>query len=654
VKKICYLLILLSFGANAQTNNQINLPAFVSFQEMAPKFFQTYSLPETKEYNQYVFAKKPNGWHILLIEYKNHKKELEDQLFWDRSTQTYLKLNFPALLSDEGNQIPKDYNTWDNQYFNAILPYYGYVGWDVDIIKDYGAKQNLSDSVLNALARAYASCAANLLGNNTGFGNPDSQFQIKCTLNSLSKEQLDTYRKYEHLCIETYKRLWKLNPRFENFVGDIYTVYSNEIMNSFLTLRYYQNEEEAHKELTPNLYDPFYIATAKNYLASCDSNAVIFTNGDSDTFPLLYVQEEEGFRKDVLVINISLLQLPQYINHLFDRIGLSEPISTYIDKELYKNGSLQYAYIINKLNKDQPAEIKNLMTFINSTDSTTKFKNGSDYLTYIPTNHLQLTVNKKNTITHHIVEPDDSIKIEAKMNWTLKNDQAIYQNEIAMLDIISCANFKRPIYFAITVSEENCLNLEKYFQLDGLAYKIVPIKCDTYQNYDYGRINTSSLFNKFKNVFFYANLDNDSVYLSTNHKRMISTFRNQYARLATALIDEAKPDSAKEIVALCFKRFPSTKNPLDYFAIPLIKCYFKLNEFELANSLATDLVNTYSTDLEACQNHNLSLTNDDKMKIKIALYILNELNSLSINFNQDDLGKVIKSKIEKYQNSFDL
>ena len=654
MKRLLYLIILFSFSTYAQNNNLVKLPEYPSFQDMALTFFKTYSLPETQGYNQYVFAKKPNGWHILLIEYKTYRKELEDQLFWDRSTNTYQKLSFPESENVEEPEIPKAFDTWDNQYFNAISPYYGYVGWNNDVIKDYGTKQNLSDSVLNALARAYTSYAANLFGNTTGFGDSTLQFKKGSGLNSLSREQLETYRKFEHLGIETYKKLWKQNPRFENFVGDIYTVYSNEIMNSFLTLRYYQNEEEAHKELTKHLYDSFYICTAKNYLASCDSNAVIFTNGDSDTFPLLYVQEEEGFRKDVLVVNVSLLQLPGYINHLFHKFGQSDPLSVQINKDLYRSGSLQYVYIISKLPNDKPAEISELMSFMSSSVTTTKFKNGNEYLPYIPTNHFKFTVNKQNAIGCKIVEPKDFNKIETTMDWTIKNTQAIYQNEIAILDIVFCTNFKRPIYFATTVSDDSFLGLEKYFQLEGLAYQIVPIKYDTYKDYDYGKVNTNSLYHKLKYKFCYSNLDNDSIILSSSHLQMISNFRNHYTKLAAALIDENKPDSAKEIVNLCFKRFPAKKIPIDYFTIPLIKCYYRLNEANMANSLANLLVNQYIADLEKFQNNNLTLTEADKTKIKVALYALNVLNNLTSEFNQSDLEKTIKLKIEKYQNSIDL
>jgi hypothetical protein len=87
-------------------------------------------------------------------------------------------------------------------------------------------------------------------------------------------------------------------------------------MTAFLDLRTLQNEEEAQKEITGPLYNDFFLDMARNYLSSCDSNAILFTNGDNDTYPLLYLQAAEGYRQDVMVINRSLLNVNNYINRL--------------------------------------------------------------------------------------------------------------------------------------------------------------------------------------------------------------------------------------------------------------------------------------------------------------------------------------------------
>lgn len=644
MKKLLILLLVLCLKANAQNNAPVQLPVYPSFTQMATEFFQHYTLAEAYP-KEYYFAKKPNGWHILLVDRNNKygdRQVIEDYLFWDRSKKSYLPLTLPKNESAEVAKIPFAYDTWDNKYFGSISPYFGYAGWDADVIKDYGILQNLSDTLLNALARAYTSYAANLLSNNTGLSDSKVRFDLKPVLNSLSPEQLETYRKYEHLGIETYKKLWKLNPKFENFVGDIYLVYSNEIMNSFLTLRYFQNEAEAKKELDQPLYDPFYVATAKNYLSSCDPNAILFTNGDSDTFPLLYVQAKEGFRTDVLVVNICLLGTGRYMNHLFYKIGQSKPLSVSLDKNLYINDSKQIVCVIEKTKG--PTEVKELIKFIGSSDTAAKYNYGTEYWDYV-TPDLKINVNKDNVLHKKIVAQSESDKIEPLMEWNLGKRQYINQNDLAILDILSSSNFQRPVYFAITVSDELYLGLELYFQLEGLAYKIVPIKSEINKSeYIYGRINTDDLYNKLKNDFFYANLND--VYISEAHRRMISNFRMQYARLASILIDEKKPDKAEDILDFCFQKYPTAVIPADYFCIQQVKCYYKLMNFNKANLLVTEIFKKYAGELDIQLKQKSPRTEDAQYKIRLGLVALNELSTLTTQNNQGKLGESIKKKYD--------
>ncbi|HEX3010095.1 MAG TPA: hypothetical protein VHO90_21010 [Bacteroidales bacterium] len=627
------------------SQSKINLPVYPSFKEMASKFFSNYSFPKATDYQKYSFAKKPDGWHILLTDHSK-EKVVEDYFFWDRGNNKYKILYFPGATRS-GKLIPAEYDTWDNNYFNTISPYYGYIGWDEDVIRNYEDKTNLSDSVLNALARAYTSYTANLLGTGS-YSDPLKRFKLKSDRNALTDEQLRTYRKYEHLSIETYYRLYQLNPRFENFVGDIFTVYSNQVMTAFLNIRYLQNEAEAQKELKSNLYDPFYLSIAKNYLASCDSNAIIFTNGDNDTFPLLYVQENEGFRRDVLVVNVSLLQSSHYIDHLFERIGVSDPITTQIGREKYYSGTLSYAYIIEKIKEDEHIELNDLMKFISSTDTATKYKYNDEYIPYIPTSRFQLTVDKKKVLNTGIVSPADSATIVPVMKWDWNKKSVIYQNEIAMLDIIATAAFSRPIYIALTVDDEYYLGLNDYLQCDGFAYKIVPVKYHG-EEYPYGSIDCDALYKKLKDEFYYANLTDGSVVLSESHQRMITVFKNQYARLADELIKENKPDSAREILGLYFERFPLKEVPADYFMIPFAKCFYQLKETKKANNLVSILFATFTAKLEDCKKKGMTPSD---FETGYGLAALSQLRDLTAGFNQSSLSNSIQASYDEYYGYF--
>jgi hypothetical protein len=650
MKRLLYLVLFINSYVFSQNKviQPVKLPVYPSFNGMATEFFKHYSIPETESDKKYTFAKKPDGWHLLLIDFIKDSV-LKDNLFWERATNSYKYFSFKNQASSEPVTIPLEYNNWSNNYFNSISPFFGYNGWDADVIHEYGQKENLSDSVLNALANAYSEYSRNLLNRYLGFTNVNITYKKLRRLNSLTDEQLQNYRKYEHLAIETYKRLWKLNPKFENFVGDAYTVYSNEVMNCFLTLRFYQNEVEAQKELKQELYDPFYRCFAKNYLASCDSNAIIFTNGDNDTYPLLYVQEREGFRKDVLVANVSLLGSPQYINHLFFGIGSSSPITVCNTKELYINGLLTYAYIIKKQKDEQAMELKNLFNFICSSDTSTKYKYENEYFTYIPSTHFKLNVNKENAIKNKIVALDDTDKIVTEMDWHINGFNAIFQNELAIMDILASTDFKRPIYFAVSVSDEYFLNLEKYFQAEGLTYKIVPVKYDSYRKNEYGRVNTKILYDHIRNKFCNVNWDKTHIFISEAHQKIVSNYRYQYSKLASALIRENKLDNAREILSLCFKSFPVQLFPLNYWSISLIESYYQLKDNNKANELSTNLYNNCCKELERHEKDKLPLSDTDNYSVNLSLTTLKDLETMINRYTQSKLTNLIDSKIEKYK-----
>jgi hypothetical protein len=618
---------------------------------MAIKFFNTYSLSETDYSKQYTFAKRPDGWYIQLVDILKDSV-LNKNLFWERSTNTYKLLKYPKKDTETTVTIPSKYINWDTPYY-TLCPYYGYKDWELDVIKEYGTLPNLSDSALNALAWTYSKYARKLIDIYLGVSNPNVVVTKQRTLNALTTEQLANYRYFAHLSIENYRKLWKQNPQFETAIGNAYNLYSNEIMNCFLTIRYHQNEEEAQKELKKELYDPFHRCVARNYLASCDSNAVLFTNGDNDTFPLLYLQEAEGYRKDVLVVNISLLNSPQYIAHLFNENSFGKALSVYIEKKQYTSGSLPYAIISEQNDNNQPMELKEAMAFIGSSDTSKKYKGENEYIAIVPSTNLKLTVNKENAIKNKIVPTEDIDKLESSLDWTIENRTELYQNEIVMLDIIACANFNRPVYFAVTIEDQYFLNLEKYFQFEGFAYKIVPLKYESNDYYPLGSVNTKTLYNKFRNQFCNLNWASDSI-LSNETKLMGSSCRTHYSKLAAALIKENELDKAREILSSGLKNFPVSLFTPDYWSLSYIKCYYLLNDNNQANELANAVNNKYCKDLLEHEKDKLPLSETNQKTIQIALYVLNELNDLVLQFNQKAMSQTIKSKLDKYKMHYNM
>ena len=644
-RSLLFTLFLIHLSTSAQKiqEEQVNLPEYPSYKAIVLEFLNHYTEPVLTYPQELNFAKKPDGWHAVIVENGRENKVIKDELFWVRMSDTFLNLLFDKKQknNEERGELPEKLNKWNFTYFTRISPFWGYSGWDKDVIDEYENKNNLSDSALNALARAYASYAANLLNNNSGYSSPTERFKIPASQQSLTFDQLETYRNYEHLAIETYEKLLKLNPKFENFVADIFTIYSNEIMNCFLTLRYYKNEDEAHKELKPGLYDPFFISMAKNYLASCDSNAVLLTNGDGDTFPLLYVQETKGFRRDVLVVNISLLGSPRYVSHLFDKIGKAESLPVCMNKDVYRKGQKEIVYIIKKDSLTSYSDLRLLLTNVAKNDKSVKYKSGNQYFDFFPTTRVFFDIDKENILKNHVVSASDKDSIVPRMNWNLgKDKEYLTVNELIILDMLDCADFKRPIFFAITVDEDNYLGLQKFFQTEGLAYKIVPVKANPIEGHT-GRINTTNQYDLLMKKFTYENINDKTFIYSSGHAKMVTNYRIQYAQLAEALIQKKVNDYALKVLDYCIDLFPSKQSPNNYFSIKLAEGYYQLGENSKANTIVKDIADTYVNEI----NRMSTLRDNDINEYKLSVYVLAELSRLTNEtYPQGKFGKSIQKK----------
>jgi len=634
MRKITLLLslVLISLVCICQSpKNDVQLPYYPAYKEVVFTFIDSYSISDITYPDEFVLAKKPDGWHAMIV---NNLEEttLKDELFWNRNDMKYLEVDFPDR--DSTFQIEKCIpliDDWQNNYFTAISPFWGYVGWDKDVIDEYGDKTNLSDTLLNALARAYCSYSSNLLNNNTGFSSVNIRFDLSKGQNALSEKQLETYRYYEHKGIETYKRLYLKNPDFETFVANAYNVYSNEILNSYLTILYHQNREEAVKELSDSLYDSFFIDMGKKFLASCDSNAILFVNGDSDTYPLLYLQENEGFRKDVSVINVSMLGSRRYITHLLD-FGVN-PISLSISRGTYEN-ELKGGYVyLNE--KFSSVDIAKALEFIESTHPSTKLKIEDDYYDYIPSKELNFEVSRENIVNNQDLYGSDFTNIDSLITIKIRKNY-IPLNHLCLLDIISTNNFKRPVYFAVTVSKENFFNLEDYFQAEGIAYKLTPFhRPDPLLDRSTAYINTDIQYWKLMNDLVFDDIDN-SRFHGEVFDRMIANYGYNYSLLLEKLIMENKKDSAVKVLNYCLNELYGKRSGYDNNMISLIESAFKLGLDQKAGMLVEDLYNSTMKNLESNEK-------DDDNQINYA--IIHRLKDISNQYMKgSDFCKQINEK----------
>ena len=339
---------------------------------------------------------------------------------------------------------------------------------------------------------------------------------------------------------------------------------------------------------------------AQAYLESCDENAIMFTIGDNDTFPLWYMQEVENIRTDVKLVNTSLFATAWYIDQMKRATYKAAPIPSQLKHDQYKYGALDVAYSMDHPRfKDSVMTIKNFMRWIASDSDATyvETENGQKEKFY-PTNKIRIPVNKQKVLANGIVAQKDADKIVPYIDITI-DDRALFKNRILMLDILANNDWERPIYFTGGANAaEEYLWLKDYLQLDGLAYKLVPIKTPMAKKslFEMGRIDPEKMYNNIQK-WDWRNINDGKIYLDEQTKRNSISLRNSLMRLSETFAKKGDTVKALEILDMSLNKMPI--EDFDHYSLSLgyPEAYYRLKDTKKAREVSRTLINLFKEKL---------------------------------------------------------
>lgn len=536
----------------------IRHPALNEAQE---HFYRTWKLESTID--QVRFERRPSGWSVSLMRSSN---TIGERQIWESRRQKWTKPSKREALGR--NDIPYQRRKapplmWPAGIDEACV-YYGYDGWSLDVIDALHDKDDLPASLKYGLARAYGDAASNRLWANYGLEARGYQWDLPTGPNCLDTNQLQEFRTLTQHALDLYDQVSRSDPGYSTVVGEIGLKRDNEYVDRYLKLAIFQNETEGLRDLPSDLYSPFYRSMARAYLSSCEEDAILFTNGDTDTFPLLYVQAVEAFRPDILVVNLSLLNTARYISFLRrESTSGARPLPLTTPDSIWYSPKCD----VGITNKDAtvPFDIAELSRLLEAGRTTTGY--AEQYLD-IPSDKFRID------------GPAGSTAVE----WD--NTQGyLLRNALACFDMLATNKWSRPVYWAVTTDPKAFFGLQEHFELKGFAYRLTPTRSEPVDTYGPGRIDPERSMRTFTTAFSEEIPDS----LPEAAKKISTGLVLQLGRVAGQFLAQGDTTTALSLLDEWTPKF-NYRNVSSYrIMLVIIEAYYRAGHNEKAGDLGRSL-----------------------------------------------------------------
>ena len=337
----------------------------------------------------------------------------------------------------------------------------------------------------------------------------------------------------------------------------------------------------------------FSVDAARNFLASCAPNAILFTGGDNDTFPLWYVQEVENFRTDVRVIVLSYFDTDWYVEQMTRPVNESKALPFSLAPERYQKGTNDVIYVMEKEGLDA-ISAREYLKLINSGSELLQMKtSGKTLINMVPSRNLILDVDSSFIANDEIVPPQFKDLFVPQMNLQVGGNY-VTKGTLMLLDLIVSNNWERPIYFNNTSLSTLGLNLEEHVVMEGLTYRLLPIRKPETMREEL--VNTNLAMKNYMENFAFRGMNDSKVYLDEEYRRFTSNHRSALNSIALALIEEDKLADAAKLLNFGLETIPDKAVPYDLSSGQSVPLFFEVGEDEKAMEIV-DKISKRSLDM---------------------------------------------------------
>jgi hypothetical protein len=354
------------------------------------------------------------------------------------------------------------------------------------------------------------------------------------------------------------------------------------------------------------------VDAAHNLLSSCAPNAILFTSGDNDTFPLWYAQEVEGLRTDVRVIVLTYLNTDWYIQQMKRAGYLSQPLPISMSDKAYGQGTNDVLYHNPNAAVDS-LDLKQFISLVGQDSPLLGVQNEGQRLMTYPSNKFFLQVDTTAVRRLGIIPADRQQQLVPELRWTM--GRTMEKKNLVILDILATNNWQRPIYFSSTLPPSDYMNLEPYFQLEGLAYRLLPLRApQTGKQAEEGYVDKTICYDTLMRKFHYRGLANAHIFYDENSLRFPSYYRDKFARLANAYLADGEVAKAREVANKCLEVMPDAAIAYDFYTPQLVPALVAGGEKAKANAIMDQLIARSSQLISYYQTHDAEGLFDDNQR----------------------------------------